>query len=54
MITLEQAICAAVFCLAASSVAAQNNAVLQDPGQKSVRVVRTSTVPVLTIRHKGD
>src|SRR5678815_423516 len=47
MISLKQSICAGVFCLAAGSVAAQNNAVLQDPGQKSVRVVRTSTPPVI-------
>ncbi|HVJ29001.1 MAG TPA: carbohydrate binding family 9 domain-containing protein, partial [Gammaproteobacteria bacterium] len=47
MISLKQWICAAGFCLAASCVAAQNNAVLQDPGQKSVRVVRTSTPPVI-------
>src|SRR5688572_2588336 len=47
MIRLKQSICAAVLCLAAGSVAAQNNAVLEDPGQKSVRVVRTSTPPVI-------
>src|SRR5262245_19468781 len=47
MISLKQSFCAAVFCLAAGSVAAQNNAVLQDPGQKSVRVVRMSTPPVI-------
>jgi hypothetical protein len=47
MMRLEQSICAAVLCLVAGSAAAQNNAVLQDPGQKSVRVVRTSTPPVI-------
>ena len=47
MRSLEQSICAAVLCLAAGSAAAQNNAVLQDPGQKSVRVVRTATPPVI-------
>ena len=47
MISLKQSLCAVVFCLVAGSVAAQNNAVLQDPGQKSVRVVRTSTPPVI-------
>src|SRR5688572_1612897 len=44
---IEQSICAAVLCLVAGAAAAQNNAVLQDPGQKTVRVVRTTTAPVI-------
>jgi hypothetical protein len=47
MTNLEQSICAAALCLAAGSAAAQNNAVLDDPGQKTVRVVRTATPPVI-------
>ena len=47
MISLERLICAALLCAAAAGAAAQNNAVLQDTGQKSVRVVRTSTPPVI-------
>jgi hypothetical protein len=47
MTNLEQSIFAAVLCLVASGVAAQNNAVLQDPGQKTVRVVRTAAAPVI-------
>ena len=43
----KQGICAALLCLAAGNAAAQNNAVLQDPGQKTVRVVRTATPPVI-------
>ncbi len=44
---LEQAICGAFLCLAAGAVAAQSNEVLQDPGQKTVRVARTATRPVI-------
>jgi hypothetical protein len=40
-------ICGAVVCLAAGVAAAQSNAVLDDPGEKTVRVVRTSTAPVI-------
>ena len=36
-----------MLCLVAGAAAAQNNAVLQDPGQKTVRVVRTTTAPVI-------
>jgi cellulose/xylan binding protein with CBM9 domain len=43
----KQGICAALACAAAGSAAAQNNAVLEDPGPKSVRVVRTATPPVI-------
>jgi hypothetical protein len=47
MVSRKQSICAAVLCLVGGSAAAQNNAVLQDPGQKSVHVVRTATPPVI-------
>jgi hypothetical protein len=43
----KQAICGALLCLAAASAAAQSNAVLQDPGQKTVRVVRAAARPVI-------
>ena len=43
----KQGICAALLCLAAGNAAAQGGAVLQDPGQKTVRVVRTATPPVI-------
>jgi hypothetical protein len=43
----KQTLCAALFCLAAGDAAAQGGAVLQDPGQKTVRVVRTTTPPVI-------
>src|SRR5688572_30547064 len=36
-----------LLCLAACNAAAQGGAALQDPGQKSVRVVRTMTPPVI-------
>ena len=39
----KQRICAALLCLAAGNAAAQGGLVLQDPGQKTVRVVRTAT-----------
>jgi hypothetical protein len=45
--TAKQRICAAVLCLAAADAAAQSNEALQDPGQKTVRVVRTSAPPVI-------
>jgi hypothetical protein len=41
------AIWAALLALAAADAAAQGGAVLQDPGQKTVRVMRTSTPPVI-------
>jgi hypothetical protein len=40
-------LCAALLCLAAGNAAAQGGPVLEDPGQKTVRVVRTSTRPVI-------
>ena len=43
----KQGICAALLCLAAGNAAAQGGPVLQDPGQKTVRVVRTATPPVI-------
>jgi hypothetical protein len=43
----KREICGAVLCLAAGTVAAQGNAVLPEPGQKTVRVVRTATPPVI-------
>ncbi len=43
----KQAICGALLCLAAATAAAQGNAVLQDPGQKTVHVVRAATRPVI-------
>ncbi len=43
----KQNLWAALLCLAAGNVAAQGGPVLQDPGQKSVRVVRTATPPVI-------
>ena len=47
MISLQQSICVAMLCLVAVSAAAQSNTVLQDPGQKTVRVVRTNAPPVI-------
>jgi hypothetical protein len=47
MQVLKQGICGAVLCLAAGAVVAQGSAALQDPGQKTVRVVRTATAPVI-------
>ncbi|RPI58811.1 MAG: hypothetical protein EHM50_10115, partial [Lysobacterales bacterium] len=47
MTHLRQSICVALLCLAAGGAAAQNNAVLVDPGQKTVRVVRTTAPPVI-------
>jgi hypothetical protein len=38
---------AALLCVCAGGAAAQGNAVLQDPGRKTVRVVRTPTPPVI-------
>ena len=43
----KQNIWAALLCLAAGNAVAQGGPVLQDPGQKSVRVVRTTTPPVI-------
>ena len=43
----KQGICASLLCLVAGAAAAQGNAPLQDPGQKTVRVVRTATPPVI-------
>ena len=49
----KQVICAALLCLAAGTAAAQStaeaqgNAQLLDPGQKTVRVARTATRPVI-------
>jgi hypothetical protein len=43
----KQGICAALLCLAAGNAAAQGGLVLQDPGQKTVRIVRTATPPVI-------
>jgi hypothetical protein len=45
--TSKRAICAGLMCLAAATAAAQNTAPLVDPGQKTVRVVRTETPPVI-------
>jgi hypothetical protein len=47
MKSFKQGICGALLCLAAGTAAAQGNAVLLDPGQKTVRVVRTATPPVI-------
>ena len=47
MTIFERSICAAFLCAVAGGAAAQNNAVLQDPGPKSVHVVRTATPPVI-------
>jgi hypothetical protein len=44
---LKRAICCAFLCLAAGAAAAQSNVVLQDPGQKTVRVARTAARPVI-------
>ena len=43
----KQMLCTALVCLAAGDAAAQGGLVLQDPGQKTVRVVRTATRPVI-------
>ena len=47
MTVLKREICGALLCLAAGAAAAQSNTVLQDPGQKTVRVVRTALPPVI-------
>jgi hypothetical protein len=48
MNVLKLKLCAALLCLAAGSATAQGGGpVLQDPGQKTVRVVRTATPPVI-------
>jgi hypothetical protein len=47
MTHLQQSICTAVLCLAAGAAVAQNSPVLRDPGQKTVRVVRTAAPPVI-------
>jgi hypothetical protein len=44
---LRQLICGAVLCAATGGAAAQSNAALDDPGAKTVRVVRTATPPVI-------
>ena len=43
----KQAICAAALCALTGSAAAQSNESLEDPGQKTVRVVRTVAPPVI-------
>ena len=43
----KQGLGAVLLCAAAGGAAAQNNAVLVDPGQKTVRVVRTTARPVI-------
>jgi hypothetical protein len=43
----KQGACAALLCAVAGAAAAQGNVVLRDPGQKTVRVVRTPTPPVI-------
>jgi hypothetical protein len=40
-------ILAILLCATAGGAAAQNNALLEDPGQKTVRVVRTTVAPVI-------
>jgi len=47
MKVLKRGICGVLLCLAAGTVAAQGNVELQDPGQKTVRVARTATPPVI-------
>jgi Carbohydrate family 9 binding domain-like/Domain of unknown function (DUF5916) len=47
MMLRKQTICGGLLCLAAQLVAAQGNAPLTDPGQKTVNVVRTATPPVI-------
>jgi hypothetical protein len=42
-----RAISSGLLCLVAGAAAAQNSAPLVDPGQKTVRVVRTATAPVI-------
>jgi Carbohydrate family 9 binding domain-like/Domain of unknown function (DUF5916) len=47
MRSLKREICGALLCLTAGAALAQSNAVLEDPGQKMVHVVRTATPPVI-------
>jgi hypothetical protein len=43
----KQWFCGVFLCSAAGGAVGQNNAVLEDPGQKTVRVVRTTAAPVI-------
>jgi hypothetical protein len=47
MMVSKRWVCGAAFCLATAVAAAQSSAVLDDPGEKTVRVVRTSAPPVI-------